>query len=77
MDTGLKEKSHPQNFWRLTPGGEETIMDQIIQFSCDEAGSPAVEYALILAILGVALIGGMTAIGSALTGIFTAVSGKF
>jgi pilus assembly protein Flp/PilA len=49
-------------------------MDLIIKFAYDETGAPALEYALILAILGVALITSITAIGSALSAVFGSVS---
>jgi pilus assembly protein Flp/PilA len=50
-------------------------MEQIFRFARDEDGTAALEYALILTLLGILLMGGMTAIGSALTGVFTDVSG--
>jgi pilus assembly protein Flp/PilA len=49
-------------------------MDLIIRFVTDEGGAPALEYALILAILGIGLMGGMTAIGDALNSVFGKVS---
>ena len=50
-------------------------MEQLFRFAHDEDGAAALEYALILTILGIALMSGMTAIGTALSGIFTDVSG--
>jgi pilus assembly protein Flp/PilA len=58
------------------PRGEETFMDLIVKFIVDEAGAAAVEYAFILVILGVAMISAYTALGTALTGVFTNVSGN-
>ena len=40
----------PPETSRLTPCGEETVMDLIFKFSADEAGAPAVEYAFLLAL---------------------------
>ncbi len=48
-------------------------MEQIIRFTRDEAGAAALEYALILTLLGIALIGGIRAIGGALSGVFNGV----
>jgi pilus assembly protein Flp/PilA len=50
-------------------------MDLIMNFVCDEAGAAATEYALILVILGVALMSAISAIGTNLTSVFTGVSG--
>ena len=77
MTTEPEVKPKPQKSSRLTPCGEETIMDLIMKFLCDEAGAPALEYALILALLGIGLISAINAIGGALTGAFTLVAGKF
>jgi Flp pilus assembly pilin Flp len=52
-------------------------MDLIIKFACDEAGAPALEYALLLAILGIGLISAISAVGGALNAIFGNVSGQF
>ena len=51
-------------------------MDLIIRFTSDEAGAAALEYALILTILGIALMGGMNALGNALNGVFDEYNGK-
>jgi Flp pilus assembly pilin Flp len=71
---GVKPKTPKVD--RLKHCGEETIMDLIFRFFSDEAGAPALEYAIILAILGVGLMGGMNAIGDALNGVFGKVSTK-
>jgi pilus assembly protein Flp/PilA len=57
------------------PSEEETIMKLIFKFARDEDGAAALEYALILTILGIALMGGMTSIGTSLTGVFSDVAG--
>ncbi len=51
-------------------------MDLIIRFISDEAGAAALEYALILTILGIALIGSMNTLGDALNGVFENVTGQ-
>jgi Flp pilus assembly pilin Flp len=45
-------------------------MDLIMKFACDEAGAPALEYAIILAILGVGLIGSISLLGTTLRTVF-------
>ena len=52
-------------------------MDLILKFAYDEAGAPALEYALILAILGIGLITGITTIGGALNTSFVNAAGLF
>ena len=44
------------------------------RFLKDESGATAIEYGLIAALISVVIIGGVTAVGSALTTTFTAVS---
>jgi Flp pilus assembly pilin Flp len=51
---------------RLIPPGEETIMDQLIKFSWDEAGASAVEYAFLLAFIAVAIAASVMTFGVAL-----------
>lgn len=48
----------------------------ITKFSKDESGATAIEYGLIAALVAVAAIVGMTALGSSLNSIFTNVSTK-
>ena len=51
-------------------------MKTLIQnFIRDEEGATAIEYGLIAALIAVAAIGGMTALGGSLDGIFTRVAG--
>jgi pilus assembly protein Flp/PilA len=52
-------------------------MDLILKFAYDEAGAPALEYALILALLGIGLISGITALGNTLSNVFATVAGRF
>ncbi len=60
----------PPEARRLTPCGEETVMDLIIKFTCDEAGAPAVEYALLLAIIAVAIAASVRTFGGAVANLF-------
>ena len=45
-------------------------MDLILKFSVDEAGAPAVEYALLMAFIALAIAAGVTTFGAALAGLF-------
>jgi len=49
----------------------------ISRFAKDESGVTAIEYGLIATLIGVAIITGATALGSALNGMFQDLSGKF
>ena len=46
------------------------------KFAADESGATAIEYGLIAALVSVAAIAGMTALGTSLDSIFTTVSSK-
>jgi pilus assembly protein Flp/PilA len=48
----------------------------IRKFLKDESGATAIEYGLIAALVAVAIIVALQALGSSLDGMFTAVSGK-
>jgi len=47
---------------------------KLAKFLNDESGATAIEYGLIAALVAVACIGALTAVGSSLEGIFTMVS---
>lgn len=47
----------------------------LTRFSRDESGATAIEYGLIATLIGVAIIAGATALGSALDGLFSGVAG--
>jgi pilus assembly protein Flp/PilA len=47
----------------------------MIKLLKNEDGATAIEYGLIAALVAVAAIGAMTAVGTSLSGIFTTVSG--
>ncbi|PPD44261.1 MAG: Flp family type IVb pilin [Methylocystis sp.] len=46
------------------------------RFINDESGATAIEYGLIAALIGVAIIGGVRALGTRLSSTFAAVSGN-
>ncbi|OKL43125.1 Flp family type IVb pilin [Pseudovibrio exalbescens] len=46
------------------------------KFLKDESGATAIEYGLIAALIALAIVGGVTALGSSLDGFFSAVSTK-
>ena len=41
-------------------------MDMLVKFSCDEAGASAVEYALLLGFIALAIIASVTTFGQAI-----------
>lgn len=45
-------------------------------FVRDESGATAIEYGLIAALIGVAIIAGVRALGTSLSGTFASVSGN-
>jgi pilus assembly protein Flp/PilA len=50
------------------------MFTKMIGFFKDESGATAIEYGLIAALVAVACIGALTAVGGSLTGIFEMVS---
>lgn len=46
-------------------------MGQLTKFINDESGATAIEYGLLAALIAIAAITGMSALGSALSGLFT------
>jgi len=68
IETGAQPE--PSATSRLTPRGEETVMDLILKFSFDEAGAPAVEYALLLAFIAVAIAASVRSFGAAVATLF-------
>ncbi len=50
-------------------------MKKFLAFAKDESGATAIEYGLIAALIGVAIIGGATVAGDSLDAMFTAVGG--
>ena len=51
-------------------------MDLIMKFAFDEAGTAALEYAIVLSLIGIFLISTIGSLGTVLTGIFTSMTGK-
>ena len=51
-------------------------MKKFESFIMDESGATAIEYGLIAALVSVAAIGALTAMGGSLDSMFTAVSGE-
>ena len=76
MAADPKVDYRPQKSSRPTPYGEETIMDLIIRFTSDEGGTAALEYAIVMTLIGIFLMAGMSALSTTLTGIFNNISGR-
>ena len=51
-------------------------MTKIVRFLKDKSGATAIEYGLIAALIAVAVISGVTALGSNANGTFNKVSGE-
>ena len=51
-------------------------MDLIIRFTSDEGGTAALEYAIVMTLIGIFLMGGMSALSTTLTGIFNNITGR-
>ena len=54
--------------------GVRDMFAKVIQFVRDEDGATAIEYGLIAALVSVAAIGALTAMGTSLSGLFNTVS---
>jgi Flp pilus assembly pilin Flp len=67
-------KTAPQN--STHPCGKETIMDLLVRFVCDEAGASAVEYALIMTFIAVAIAASVATFGNAIRDSFVASTAK-
>jgi Flp pilus assembly pilin Flp len=70
MATEPKVKAKPRETARLTPSGEETIMDLLTKFTLDEAGASAVEYALLMAFIALAIVTSVATFGQAVSGLY-------
>ncbi len=46
------------------------------RFVKDESGATAIEYGLIAGLIAVVIIGGVSAAGTSISGLFTRISGK-
>ncbi|HSP76295.1 MAG TPA: Flp family type IVb pilin [Cryobacterium sp.] len=52
------------------------IQARINSLRTEEDGATAVEYGLMVSLIAVAIIGAVTLVGGALTGMFTGISGE-
>jgi len=50
------------------------MLTRLKQFLADQSGATAIEYALIAALVAMALVGSVTALGASLKSIFTTVA---
>jgi pilus assembly protein Flp/PilA len=73
--TEVKPMAPPSS--RLTPSGEETIMDLIVKLSGDESGASAVEYALLLAGIALAVITAVKTLGFGVRGWFDTANSQY
>jgi len=53
----------------------KTLLTKIKNFIREEEGASAVEYGLLVALIAVAIIGAVTALGTNLSAMFTSVAG--
>ena len=51
-------------------------MNKLLRFMKDEEGVTAIEYALIASLIGLAIIGAVTLVGTNLSAKFNAIAGK-
>lgn len=51
-------------------------MKKFISFFQDEEGASAIEYALLVGLIAVAIVAAVTALGTKVAGTFTSISGK-
>jgi Flp pilus assembly pilin Flp len=73
--TGVKAMPPPSN--GLFPARKETLMDLIINFSGDESGATAVEYALMLMGITLAIFVALTAFSASVRGLFELAEARF
>jgi pilus assembly protein Flp/PilA len=52
------------------------IMDLIMKFAWDEGGTAALEYSLVMTLIGIFLISSISFLGSNLIGVFTSMTTK-
>lgn len=52
----------------------KNLLTKIQNFVREEEGASAVEYGLLVALIAVAIIGAVTALGTSLSGVFTTAS---
>ena len=52
------------------------MLTRLKRFAADESGATAIEYALIAVLVGIAIVGSVTALGDSLQSIFYSVATK-
>jgi pilus assembly protein Flp/PilA len=72
VETGTRPKLLEAS--QLAPRREETGMDLIMKFACEEDGASAVEYGLLLAFIAVTIVAAVTTFGTTVQGLFASVS---
>ena len=60
----------------VTPHHMENVVQAIVRFAKDESGATAIEYALIAAGIGIAIITAVNALGTAISDKFDFIKGK-
>jgi pilus assembly protein Flp/PilA len=67
---------------RLTSGvdhsikGKAYLMDKLVHYLSDESGASAAEYALILALVAIDIIGGLTILGTTINVVLSTMAGQ-
>jgi pilus assembly protein Flp/PilA len=54
----------------------QTYFQKIMAFLQDEEGASAIEYALLVGLIAVAIVAAVTALGTKVAGVFTSVTAK-
>jgi pilus assembly protein Flp/PilA len=54
----------------------KTYMQKAMAFIRDEEGASAIEYALLVGLIALAIIAGATTLGTKISGMFTTAAGK-
>jgi pilus assembly protein Flp/PilA len=55
---------------------EQDMLDQAKKFLKDEEGAAAIEYALLVGLIAVAIVAAVTALGTKVAGTFTSITGS-
>lgn len=54
----------------------QKCLDQTKKFFKDEGGASAIEYALLVGLISVAIVAAVTALGTKVSGVFTKITSK-
>src|SRR5215469_2454214 len=57
--------------WPAVERKDFSLMDKLMQYLSDESGASAAEYALILALVAIVIIGGLTVLGTAINNVLS------